>query len=534
MKKLTFTFLICFSLLPLTLMSQAQLSVDLDDPVYSLFEVSEIRGLINKLSAVKPYNKNKVEEYLSRLLKRGGFSEGERGIINAAYQEYSEKPLDFDIRVSEYSELRLDLADYNDLHSVNRVLTELVGGLGPDFSYNVNLGLYLNMIDQDPFVPYGFSKEWDGFHIWFGQGKYSTGENGHFNITFSTLPELSLDMFNENVNLKLSRTRRDWGVGEGSLSYSATARPIEAIEGRVKPVSWIDFSFLTGNLGDWTDPIPEQKMFSIHRIELFPLSWLYISAWESSIWAKRFELSYINPVMIYYVGQNISGDFDNIALGGSFAVTATPYFRYYFSFFIDELENDVWSEFFQYPKNQYAWQTGFKIPLPGLPFSLLTLQYTKIEPYCYTHYLQEHPSYTDPINTNYANDGENIGYYLPPNSDEFLLKFSFYPMPKMFANIKYRLIRHGTGDLAAGQIEGDIDIPLDYSVILDYPAKDFLNDGIYEWINVLALGAAYFVTSPDMNIWAEYSYVNGINYGNITGNNVVKHLFGVGVDVRIR
>ncbi|HDY88627.1 MAG TPA: hypothetical protein ENH82_11035 [bacterium] len=534
MKKLIFTLLICFSFLPTALMSQAQLIVDLDDPVYSLFEVSDIRGLINNLSAVKPYNQNRVEDYLSRLITRGDFSAQEKGIINAAYREYSDKPSDFNIGVSEYSELRLDMANINDLHSLNRVLTEFTGGLGAKFSYNVNLGLYLNMVDQDAFTPYGFSKDWDGFHIWFGEGKYSTGENDHLNFTFSSLPQLSYDVIDENVNLKLSRTRRDWGVGEGSLSLSATARPIEAIEGRIKLAPWVEFSFLTGNLGDWTDPDAEQKMLSLHRIELFPFKWLYLSAWESAVWAKRFELSYLNPAMFYYVGQNISGDFDNIAIGGSFAVTASPYFRYYFSLFIDEFINDSWDRFFKTVNNQYAWQTGLKIPLPGLPFSLLTLQYTKIEPYCYTHYLQDHPSYSNDININYANDGENIGYYLPPNSDEFLIKFSFYPVPKVFADIKYRLIRHGDGELVDGQIEGDIDDPLVYGSPTAYPDKDFLNDGIYEWINVFTIGAIYFMSSPDLNIRAEYSYVNGVNYDNIPGNKVVKHLFGIGVEVRFR
>ena len=115
-------------------MSQAQLIVDLDDPVYSLFEVSDIRGVINKLSAVKPYNQNRVEDYLSRLINRGGFSAQEKVIINAAYREYSDKPTDFTIGVSEYSELRLDLANYNYLHSLNRVFTEFTGGLSAKFS----------------------------------------------------------------------------------------------------------------------------------------------------------------------------------------------------------------------------------------------------------------------------------------------------------------------------------------------------------------------------------------------------------------
>ncbi|MGR3304122.1 MAG: hypothetical protein ACUZ8I_16705 [Candidatus Scalindua sp.] len=63
----------------------------------------------------------------------------------------------------------------------------------------------------------------------------------------------------------------------------------------------------------------------------------------------------------------------------------------------------------------------------------------------------------------------------------------------MFANIKYRLIRHGDGELADGHIEGDIDDPLDYGNPAAYPDKDFLNDGIYEWINVLTIGGLFYI-----------------------------------------
>ncbi len=89
---------------------------------------------------------------------------------------------------------------------------------------------------------------------------------------------------------------------------------------------------------------------------------------------------------------------------------------------------------------------------------------------------------------------------MPPNSDEFLIKFSFYPVSKVFADVKYRLIRHGDGELP-GHIEGDIDDPLVYGSPTVYPDKDFLNDGIYEWINVFTIGAVYFMSSysADLN-----------------------------------
>jgi hypothetical protein len=165
-------------------------------------------------------------------------------------------------------------------------------------------------------------------------------------------------------------------------------------------------------------------------------------------------------------------------------------------------------EFFTRVDNQYAWQAGLKVPLPGLPFFLLVFQYTKIEPYCYTHYLQTLPQYgSTKININYAHDGENIGYHLPPNSDEFLVRLFTYPRPGLGLAAQYRLIRHGTGSHSSGQIEGDINTPLDYSQIETYPAKDFLHDGSYQWINVASLRTAYEFAGIRLSVWAEYSLV---------------------------
>ena len=230
-------------------------------------------------------------------------------------------------------------------------------------------------------------------------------------------------------------------------------------------------------------------MFSIHRIELFPFDWLYLSPWESVVYAKRLELSYLDPLFPFFFGQQLGGDIDNLALGGDVAVTIAPFARVYVSLFIDEISFVPLSTFFTRPNNQYAWQVGVKVPLPWPAWSLFVFQYTKIEPYTYTHYLQTVPQYTTPIDISYTNDGENIGYHLPPNSDEFLVRLSAHPAPRLSAMAQYQLIRHGTGLLSLGQIEGDINKPIDYS--LSYPRKDFLHDGIYEWIHIARLDLSY-------------------------------------------
>lgn len=524
-------------LIPYHTEGQSQLSVPVEDPVYSILEICSIRGILPQISRVRPYSKGTVESYMHAIGSNASLlTDYEKAVLDTLFGTPVEDEPVYDFYLKEFSDFRVLLSQDSSYHSVNLLSGGLMGTIGPSAAYNFNVGIFLDKVDPETFPPFTFTKLWDGFHIRTADGtiEYSTGENDHLNFSYNAHPEMSLDLADGLVNLRLARFRREWGVGDGSLSFSRSARPMEAFEGRVSPDDSLSFYFFTGVSGDWWNPYPEQKMFSIHRLEYFPAPWLYLSAWESAVWAKRLEFSYINPIMPYFIGQQIIGDLDNIALGGDFAVTISPYFRLYFSIFIDEIDNStLFNGFFRSIQNQYAWHTGVKVPIPFLPFSLFTFQYTKIEPYCYTHYPQPLPHFTNKIFINYAHDGENIGYQLPPNSDEFLVKFFIYPLPRLTASLQYKHIRHGSGDHTNGQIEGDVDIWIDYSDLASYPDKDFLNDGIYERIHMIGFALSYSLPSPGITVRGDYNFVSIRNYQNIPGNDVLKNLFGIGIRISI-
>ncbi len=79
---------------------------------------------------------------------------------------------------------------------------------------------------------------------------------------------------------------------------------------------------------------------------------------------------------------------------------------------------------FRDPALQFGLQGGVQWVIPKLPFTIASFQYTKIEPYTYSHYPQQYPFFDKDyyFDINWTNDGENLGYHLPPNSDEFLIK----------------------------------------------------------------------------------------------------------------
>jgi hypothetical protein len=146
--------------------------------------------------------------------------------------------------------------------------------------------------------------------------------------------------------------------------------------------------------------------------------------------------------------------------------------------------------------NSYAWQAGLKTVIHWLPLAAFTLRYTKVEPYCYTG--------GDPSSA-HASGGESLGYYMPPNSDELLVRMESRLLPEVQAHIQFQMMRHGAeyGDLA---VPGS---SLRDTLIDTGSTKFFLKDGVYRWDNVIKLGGSFDLKLGPVpfNIFAEAGFV---------------------------
>jgi hypothetical protein len=193
------------------------------------------------------------------------------------------------------------------------------------------------------------------------------------------------------------------------------------------------------------------------------------------------------------------------------------------SFLADEIEASGVKRLFVLDRHQFAYQAGATAVIPGLPFSSITLSYTKIEPYTYSHTRTFNPWYNAgggnlPMETAYTNNGVGLGHYLPPNSDEILLRFKTMPIPRLQAHFQYQMIRHGA-DYGSHSVDGS-----SYWSELDPEGRSekselqkyFLQDGAYQWMHIFKLGGTY--TLPDnllaVTIFGEagvvYSYFTDI------------------------
>ena len=368
---------------------------------------------------------------------------------------------------------------------------------------------YIKRYLNNSYLPYSYKKPWSG-QFYFSKNMSASGLEGwatSFGLGFSIDGEIRGSLLNNHIILGAGRFDREIAAMDNgsSLVLNAQAYPFMAVEAQFKLFDFLKFYTITGVLeypnqdyinedalntfgedGNNDDSYYFQNAFSLNMIEL-DFKRFHIDFGSSVIWPKRFELGYMFPLANYVEYQNHIGDCDNLALFGDIKFTIAGVGSIWGSFYLDEI-NGLNNNPFIKTRAMFAYQGGVKYILPKLPFASLSFRYTKIEPYCYTHHsINYAPWYDHYICENYTNNGESLGYYLPPNSDEFLLQFKIQPRMGVSFGASYQLIRHGA-DYGSQQVPGS-NIYSELSISnRDDLKKYFLHDGAYNWIHILSAG----------------------------------------------
>lgn len=346
--------------------------------------------------------------------------------------------------------------------------------------------------------PYSYKKRWDG-SIYFLSDLYSFSSwpdsiAGAYGLSGS----LGASFWDNKLFFRIGRLSHEWGdVPAGaSLALNAGARPFAAVEAEFTPFSWFGFYSMTGILEYFnTKGIKDsaqtfQNAYSISMFKFNYKSAITLNLGEAIIWPKRFELGYVIPFISSIFYQNNIGDFDNVSMFINLKAQKNGWGQIWASLFWDEA---YWvRNAFELDRTMIAVQAGAEIPLPFLLFSSLHLSYTKINPYTYTHTQIKTPWYeTLYMQEAYVNNGVSLGYYLPPNTDEILVRFKTMPIPSLETALQYQLVRHGAdyGDSAVdgSSLYSELDPNRDGS----HPEtkRYFLHDGAYQWMHIVKLRA---------------------------------------------
>ncbi|MDY3755948.1 MAG: hypothetical protein SOZ84_08095 [Treponema sp.] len=369
---------------------------------------------------------------------------------------------------------------------------------------------YIVFSEPTTFFPYTYQKNWDG-SIFKGDSLSSSGFYEWpygMSLGYQMNGEMAVSFLDDAIFVRAGRLQREWAAGTNgsSLALNASARPFFGVEVNFEPFSWLRMATLTGILeyynmnGISVSSATFQNAFAIGMAEANYKNYLHFSFGSSAVFPKRFELGYSFPLLSRFFYQNNVGDFDNLAMFATLILQYPGIGKIWGSAYVDEM--DLTSPaFFSQDRNMHAVQVGISaaLPIPKLAFSNFTFQYTKIEPYVYTHQLVKTPWYDDIwMEEPYMNNGVSLGYYLPPNSDELKIRFdsSLIGGGVFRFHAQYQMVRHGA-EYGSRAVDGSgLNSTLDTTGRNDKEGKPelwkyFLHDGAYQWQHIFKVGGEF-------------------------------------------
>ena len=396
---------------------------------------------------------------------------------------------------------------------------------------------YIRKYLINSYLPYSYKKPWSG-QFYYLSNMTAAGLEGwatNLGIGFTVDGEIRTSFLNDKIVVGVGRFDREVAAMDNgsSLVLNSHAYPFIAADFQFKLFDFLKFYSLSGILeypnqdyinedamskfgedGNNDDSFYFQNAFSVNMVEL-DYKGLHVDFGGTSVYPKRPELGYVFPLVSYVEYQNHIGDCDNLSLFGDLKYTWKGYASVWGSLYLDEI-NGLNNNPFTSTRTMFAIQGGAKYIIPNIPFANVSFRYTKIEPYCYTHHsINYTPWYSHYISENYSNNGESLGYYLPPNSDEFLLSFKIRPTANVFWGASYQLIRHGA-DYGSQQVPGSNIYSELSNLNRSQLKKYFLHDGAYNWNHIISAGGRVslntkFPVSFYGNVGFLYSYYTVIN-----------------------
>jgi hypothetical protein len=545
-------------------------SVPLDHRAYDIISSGQLRGLLSPSMAVKPYAASKTISMLSEMIDSGELTDREQTEIESiisqlrvtyttenvsdiisqgSYRSYNEN-LDIGVAlgaaVDGQGTVSIPESSHYDVRSSFRGVFS--GDITDIASFYMDFGIRADKLDNRVFSDTDFTIPGEGFYLKLsldGKRLKNIPDDDFFVAGFDFYPELSIQLLDSALQFRWGSIHRDWGVGENNIQLSGTARTFDAFEVHGNLSSWLRYSVIHGSLGifsletldgdeffsdnlDAREDYRFKTNYSAKRLEVDFTEHVTFGIFESMVWQKRAELGYYNPFAILMFQQNLQGDLDNVLAGIDIQWRLPGLFRLYGTWATTELNELSPARFFKSPRNIMGMQAGVDLDIPWGMFSKMTVQYTRLEPFFYTHYTHTgeflDPSYRgDPgaeIETAYVNKGENLGYPLHPNSDEFLLRGSTLVTDgwSLFGEVKLQR--------RSGQYGYEIDLAMNYDEFKDgvYDDKDFAGN-IFELTTAATVGASRQFPSLPLRVYTSYQFSMRQDRDRITGDDVYNHTY---------
>jgi hypothetical protein len=449
----------------------AQVAADPLDHFYDDLVIWETMGLVGNLPAARPYPLQMVEIILKQVIERG--DEYQKHLAELHYNRIFKKTLS----VGTKAELAFDtLKGFKQMGlalsaDLNYMFNPLVGA-----SFSLD-GWAINKLPDEELIPLRTGSTKDivadnakvgpfyvlpsvNSSVSFGNGEYylnaglMRGSYGpfHSNGVIVGPQALHAGQFDFAVNKKL------WGFDMSLYALSAgdgygetyVSKHSDAYEGLTVPRSEAWY--------------PE-KYLVVHSFSVHPYEWLSISLLESVMYGGRFDPMYLLPFSVYNMTQPLNGFRDNCYLGGMFTVKPLEGMKIDGVLYADDLSfNDIIKLQFD-TKWRLAGQLGVSYaPRRSGLFTYVSLDYTMVTPYTYSHRNDGDVDLSEPNYQNYTHAGRPFGADLDPNSDRLNLRVKLRPLEAVDVNVFGAMIRHANVNqgMTDDQIEQYVKTPNSY------------------------------------------------------------------------
>ena len=317
----------------------------------------------------------------------------------------------------------------------------------------------------------------------------------------------------EVVSAQIGRERLLWGYGAyEQMTLQDTVRTYDFLRAEASYKKYLRYTFMHAwilgradqvsfqlpfdSTEVYTENVNADKYFAAHRLELSWPSVLDFGAQEMVIYSNRSpDLAYLNPLAFIEPVQRSRGERDNVFWAFDLQFHMIPNVQLHGSIVYDDIH--LTNLFSNRWEDRYAWQAGILYSDPfTIPNVDLMVEYTRVEPYVYSHARSREGSYTSLDRL--------LGPQIGPNADSWFLRADWVPLRNLWLSASVVFERKGQNELSA---EGYLQRNVGGSEWMphrstDPVTKEFL-DGIRQNTRRIWLSASWEIVNQ---IWLDLRY----------------------------
>lgn len=415
----------------------AQVAADPNDSFYEDALRWELQGLVPNLPEMRPYSLQLVKNVLETVMNSDNFEESSRA--KQYYEQYFEKALRFGVETSVYTNIQK--GDFDKQLDINPVIYGNAEVL-PNTTISFEATPLLSTVPVgSEIIPKYTAPKYDSIS--------DSLEAGPFNVytPYNAVAAFGTDeiYFQAGLNRNAFGSILDTGIVIG-----ATAPHVGSMVFTINKEKFnyqLGLLMLSASNSYGKGRYPSKYLF-MHSLRYSFTDKFDFTIYETAVTGPRFDFVYLMPIVPFMAMQQVVGyGDDNLLMGVQLEYRPISGLKVFLNGYADDISfNDLVKLNFN-TKLKMALETGLAYaPLGQNLCKLITVDYTFLAPYMYTHSMynsEDKLDYEIPNYQNYISSGVSIGSELSPNSDRFRFNIKINPIDNLELDIFSSVVRHG-------------------------------------------------------------------------------------------